>query len=144
MPFTVLIHAYFPKPTSVRVEILGGDPIAKVHHTISAGPAQDFVRRVTVKPYFPPGKRVKHQRGMPGFDVTSTVTINYLDGRVEERKYYSGYRPTPEVYWVSPNYTEELPPLPDHAKGVEDKSKDKAGSGSSGVGAPVASTDIGG
>jgi vancomycin resistance protein YoaR len=145
LPYTVLIHAFFPKPTSVRVEILGGDPVAKVHYSLSAGPAQDFVRRVTVKPYFPPGKRVKHQRGVPGFDVTSTVTINYLDGRVEEKKYYSGYRPTPEVYWVSPNYAEELPPLPEHAKGVEEKKKkEDSGSGHSGVGAPLASSDIGG
>jgi vancomycin resistance protein YoaR len=150
LPYTILIHAFFPKPTAVRIEILGGDPVAKVHYSLSAGPAQDFVRRVTVKPYFPPGKRVKHQRGMPGFDVTSTVTINYLDGRVEEKKYYSGYRPTPEVYWVSPNYAEELPPLPEHAKGMEEKKgkaakeKDEGGSGHGGVGAPLASSDIGG
>ncbi|MFO0757253.1 MAG: VanW family protein [Byssovorax sp.] len=148
LPYPVILHGYFPKPTAVRVEILGGDPIAKVTHAIEAGPALDFVRRITIKPYLPPGTRVKHQRGIPGFDVTSTVTINYLDGRVEEKKYYSGYRPTPEVYWVSPGYSEELPPLPAHAKGVEDKEKDKAsksgGSGQNGLSGQVASTDIGG
>ncbi|RLB57681.1 MAG: hypothetical protein DRI90_17705, partial [Deltaproteobacteria bacterium] len=55
-----------------------------------------------------------------GMDVHSFVTIIYKDGRVEKRKYYSGYRATPEVYWVAPSYDEdELPPLPAHAKGVE-------------------------
>jgi hypothetical protein len=36
------------------------------------------------------------------------------------RTYYSGYRPAPEIYWIAPGYdVAELPPLPEHAKGVE-------------------------
>ena len=39
---------------------------------------------------------------------------------MEEKNYFSGYRATPEVYWMSPDYDEnELPPLPAHAKGIE-------------------------
>ena len=53
-------------------------------------------------------------------DVHSYVKIFYEDGRVEEKTYFSGYRATPEVYWMSPDYDEdELPPLPAHAKGIE-------------------------
>ncbi|HZO11810.1 MAG TPA: hypothetical protein VFB62_01075, partial [Polyangiaceae bacterium] len=53
-------------------------------------------------------------------DVHSHVTIVFKDGRIEEKTYYSGYRATPEVYWVPPGYDEsELPPLPEHARGVE-------------------------
>jgi hypothetical protein len=50
------------------------------------------------------------------------VRIEYLDGRSEERHWFSGYRPAPEVFWVAPGYDEaDLPPLPDHAKGIEVK-----------------------
>jgi hypothetical protein len=42
---------------------------------------------------------------------------------VEEKHYFSGYRPSPEVFWVAPDYDESnLPPLPEHAKGVEGRS----------------------
>jgi vancomycin resistance protein YoaR len=120
LAFPVMIHAYFPEPTKVRVELLGGDPVAKVEYAYGVGGSYDFVRRITVKPHFPPGKRVHRQKGVRGFDVTSTARVTYLDGRVEERRWFSGYRPSPEVFWVSPDYDEAgLPPLPDHAKGVE-------------------------
>jgi vancomycin resistance protein YoaR len=120
MPYPVLIHAFSPKPTSIRVEILGGDPVAKVDYMYGVGATEDFVRRVQVKPNLPPGKRILHQKGIRGFDVTSVVKIHYFDGREEERRYYSQYRPAPEIYWVAPGYdVAELPPLPEHAKGVE-------------------------
>jgi vancomycin resistance protein YoaR len=120
LPYPIMIHAYLPKPTAVRVEILGGDPVAKVDYTYGVSHEEDFVRRVTVKSNLAPGKRIKHQKGIPGYQVFSTVKVTYNDGRATERKYYSGYRPAPEVFWVAPGYDSgELPPLPEHAKGVE-------------------------
>lgn len=123
LPFPVMIHAFLPKPTVVRVELLGGDPVATVEYTYGIGQTEDFMRRIYVKPHFPPGKSLRHQRGSRGLDVTSFVRVRYKDGRVDERHYYSGYRPAPEVFWVAPGFDlAELPPLPEHAKGVEDRS----------------------
>jgi vancomycin resistance protein YoaR len=120
LPFPVMIHTTFPLPTKVRVEILGGDPVAKVEYGYGVAERKDFVRRITVKEDLPSGKRIHRQKGVQGFRVFSTVRLSYFDGRVEERHYYSGYRPSPEVYWVAPDYDESnLPPLPEHAKGVE-------------------------
>lgn len=120
MSFPVMIHAYLSKPTAVRVEILGGDPVARVEYVYGVGSTEDFMRRVQVKPDLEPGRRLLHQKGIPGFDVTSVVRLNFFDGRKDERRYYSGYRPAPEIYWVAPGYdVAELPPLPEHAKGVE-------------------------
>lgn len=127
LPFPILIHAYLPKPTVVRVEILGGDPVATVDYRYGIGHTEDFVRRITVKPWLEPGKRIRHQKGSRGYDVMSTARILYFDGRVEERHWFSGYRPAPEVYWVAPGYDEsQLPPLPEHAKGVEGREETEA------------------
>lgn len=120
LPYAVMIHAYIPESGRVRVEILGGDPVAKVEYGYGVGQTYDFVRRITVKPYLAAGRRIHRQKGVPGFDVTSLVKVTYLDGRVEERRWFSGYRPSPEVFWVSSGYDEsQLPPLPQRAKGVE-------------------------
>ncbi len=121
LSFPVIVHAFFPKPNTVRVEILGGEPVAKVDYTYGVGATEDFMRRIVVKPGMEPGRRILHQKGIRGFDVTSLVKVNYASGRVEERRYFSGYRPVPEIYWIAPGYnTADLPPLPEHAKGVED------------------------
>jgi len=124
-PFAVMIHMFVPKPGVVRAEILGGDPVATVTYKYGVGGVEDFVRRITVKNNLPPGTRIRRQKGGRGYDVNSVVTITWRDGRVEERTFYSGYRPSPEVFWVAPGYDEgELPPLPDHAKGVEGRLAD--------------------
>jgi vancomycin resistance protein YoaR len=116
----VMIHTTFPKKGTVAVEILGGDPVADVTYAYGVARAEDFVRRITVKSYLKPGTRIRRQKGGRGYDVTSVVNIKWRDGRTEQRTYFTGYRPKPEVFWVSPGYDEnELPPLPDHAKGVE-------------------------
>ncbi|MEZ4301426.1 MAG: VanW family protein [Polyangiaceae bacterium] len=120
MSFPIMIHAYLPKPTVIRVELLGGEPVAQVSYAYGVGHVEDFVRRIKVVGYYPPGRVYRKQKGTRGMDVTSIVTVKYNDGRIEERKYYSGYRPAPEVLWVAPGYEEQdLPPLPEHAKGVE-------------------------
>ncbi|MBK8251926.1 MAG: VanW family protein [Polyangiaceae bacterium] len=116
----IMIHAYLPKPTVIRVELLGAEPVATVSYAYGVGHVEDFVRRIKVIGYYPPGRVYRKQKGTRGMDVTSIVTIRYNDGRVEERKYFSGYRPSPEVLWVAPGYSDQdLPPLPEHAKGVE-------------------------
>jgi vancomycin resistance protein YoaR len=120
LPFPIILHAFLPSPTTVRVEILGGDPVARVDYVYGVTGTEDFVRRIQVKDDLVPGQRVLHQKGIPGFDVNSLVRIHYYDGREEERHYYSGYRPAPEIYWVAPGYDPaSLPPLPERAKGVE-------------------------
>ncbi|UQA55304.1 VanW family protein [Polyangium aurulentum] len=120
LPYPVMIHVTFPAATKVRVEVLGGDPVAKVEYGYGVAERMDFVRRITVKEDLPPGKRIHRQKGVQGFNVFSTLRLTYNDGRVEERRYFSAYRPSPEVYWVAPDYDESnLPPLPEHAKGVE-------------------------
>jgi len=136
LSFPVMLHAYLPEPTKVRVEILGGDPVARVEYAYGISDSEDFVRRVTVKPNLPPGKRIKRQKGSRGYDVTSVVRVHYYDGREDVRHYFSGYRPAPEVFWVAPDYDlSELPPLPEHAKGIE---------GSAYVGASVVDASGGG
>lgn len=120
LSFPVMIHAHLPVPNKIRVEILGGEPIAKVSYAYGVGHVEDFVRRIKVIGYYPAGRVYRKQKGTRGMDVTSVVTIHYNDGRIDERRYFSGYRPSPEVLWVAPGYTEsDLPPLPEHAKGVE-------------------------
>ena len=122
MSFPIMIHAYLPKPTVIRVELLGGDPVAKVTYAYGVGHVEDFVRRIKVVGYYPAGRVYRKQKGTRGMDVTSVVTVTYNNGRIEERKYFSGYRPSPEVLWVAPGYSDtDLPPLPEHAKGVEDR-----------------------
>jgi vancomycin resistance protein YoaR len=120
LPFPILIHAFLPTPTSVRVELLGGDPVAKVEYVYAVNSTEDFFRRVEVRRDLGSGQRVLHQKGIMGFDVTSVVRLRYYDGRQDERHYFSGYRPAPEIYWIAPGYdVASLPPLPEHANGVE-------------------------
>lgn len=125
LPYTVMIHAHVPEDDQklhdkIRVEILGGHPVATVSYAYGIARSENFERRVTVKENLAPGKRIKRQKGSRGYDVTSVVNVLFTDGRVEQRNYYSGYRPAPEVFWVGPGYdTRELPPLPDHCDGVE-------------------------
>ncbi len=122
LPYPVMIHAWLPKPTAIRVELLGGDPVAKVTYAYGVGHVEDFARRIKVVGYYPAGRVYRKQKGTRGMDVTSVVTITYNDGRVQEHKYFSGYRPSPEVLWVAPGYTDgDLPPLPEHSKGLENR-----------------------
>ncbi|WP_437669970.1 VanW family protein [Sorangium sp. So ce131] len=122
LPFPIMIHAYLPSPTVIRVEILGGDPVAEVAHQIDAEHTDDFIRRIYVKSELSEGKVRRHQKGSCGYDVRSFVTVRYKDGRVGERSYTSEYKPAPEVFWVAPDYDPQaLPELPEHAKAVEER-----------------------
>lgn len=118
--FSIVIHAFEPEKGTLRVEILGGEAVADVKYQYGISRIEQYVRRITVKEWLKPGRSFRKQKGTRGMDVHSHVVINYLDGRVEKRQYYSGYRATPEVYWVAPDVSQdELPELPEHAKGVE-------------------------
>jgi vancomycin resistance protein YoaR len=119
-PFTVAIHAGVPEPGLLRIELLGGQEVDDVKYAYGVSRVEPFLRRITVRPFLKDGRVVRHQKGTRGMDVHSTVVIVYRGGRSETRTYYSGYRASPEVYWVAPDYDPNgLPPLPEHARGVE-------------------------
>jgi hypothetical protein len=116
----LIIHAFLPAPNKLRVEFLGRLAPGKVEHFYGVMHAHDFYRRVWTKPWIEAGKTVKRQRGIKGYDVVSTVKITYPDGHVDERRYFSWYRPVPEVFWVGPGANlAELPELPPQAERVE-------------------------
>jgi vancomycin resistance protein YoaR len=118
--FPVIVHAWMSEPGMLRVELLGGEAVDNVVYRYGVGGIENFVRRITRVRWLKEGKFYRKQKGTRGMHVHSYVTIHYKDGRKEERRYYSGYRPTPEVFYVADDYNEsELPPLPEHAKGIE-------------------------
>lgn len=119
-PFAVIVHSFTPKPGVLRVEVLGGESVDRVEYFYAVSRVEPYLRRITEKAFLQPGRAVRKQKGTRGMSVHSTLVIRYKDGRVERRNFFSGYRATPEVFWVAPNYDRaELPPLPEHAKGVE-------------------------
>jgi len=120
LPYPVLLHVYLPEAGLLRAEVLGGPPSAKVEYSYGIARSEPFVRRITVKPGLASGRMIRKQKGIKGYSVSSLVRLRYPDGRVVERWYHSEYRPTPEVFWVSPDYdVSKLPDLPEGASGVE-------------------------
>jgi vancomycin resistance protein YoaR len=118
--FPIVIHSFIPKPGLMKVELLGGKAVDEVKYRYGVARVEEFVRRIKVKPNFEPGRVKRKQRGTRGMEVFSWVTVRYLDGRVQKRQYYSGYKATPEIYWVAPDFNRsDLPELPKWAKGVE-------------------------
>jgi vancomycin resistance protein YoaR len=116
----VMIHASLPGEFLLRVELLGIDPPGKVEHTYAVTEKHDFVRRVRTKSELGADQHKRRQKGIAGYDVVSTVRIEYPDGRTGRRSYPSKYWPVPEVYWVGPSYdVSQLPELPEGASGVE-------------------------
>jgi len=126
----LIVHAFLPTPTTLRVELLGRDAPGKVEHFYQVKEKHEFVRRVVVEPGFEPNQSKRHQKGIRGYDVVSTVRTTYPNGERRFRTYNSTYYPVPEVYWVGagtdPN---SLPPLPDGAQGVEVGAADKGPAG---------------
>lgn len=116
----LIVHAFLPTPTQLRIELLGRDPPGRVSHTYGVMRSHDFYRRVWTKPWLSAGKRIRRQRGIRGYDVVSVVKIERPDGSVDARRYFSWYRPVPEVFWVGPGYDlTELPELPEGVERVE-------------------------
>jgi vancomycin resistance protein YoaR len=126
----LIVHAFLPTPTTLRIELLGRAAPGKVEHFYQVKEKHEFVRRVVVEPGFEPNQSKRHQKGSRGYDVVSTVRTTYPNGQRRFHTYTSTYYPVPEVYWVGagtdPN---SLPPLPEGAQGVEFGSADKGPSG---------------
>ncbi|MEI9940299.1 MAG: VanW family protein [Pseudomonadota bacterium] len=116
----LIVHAFLPTPTTLRIELLGREAPGKVEHFYQVKEKHEFVRRVVIEPGLEPNQSKRHQKGIWGYDVVSTVRTTYPNGERRFRSYTSRYYPVPEVYWVGagtdPN---TLPPLPEGAQGVE-------------------------
>jgi len=116
----LIVHAFLPTPTTLRVELLGRDAPGKVEHFYQVKEKHEFMRRVVVEPGFEPNQSKRHQKGSRGYDVVSTVRTTYPNGERRFRTYTSTYYPVPEVYWVGAGTDPStLPPLPEGAQGVE-------------------------
>jgi vancomycin resistance protein YoaR len=116
----LIVHAFLPTRTTLRIELLGRDAPGKVEHFFQVKEKHEFVRRVLVEPGFEPNRSERHQKGIWGYDVVSTVRTTYPNGQRTFRSYTSTYSPVPEVYWVGPGTDpSSLPPLPEGAQGVE-------------------------
>jgi vancomycin resistance protein YoaR len=115
----LLVHATFPEPYLLRVELLGREPSAKVEHAALVKNQEPFARRIWFKDDLAKGSFDKKQKGSPGMDVTSVLRIRHEGGKVERRTYPSKYYPVPEVFYAGPG-TElgRLPSLPDGATGL--------------------------
>ena len=116
----LIVHAFMPTATTLRVELLGRSAPGRVEHFYQVKEQHAFVRRLVVAPGFEAPHSERHQKGMPGYDVVSTVRTTFPDGRRRFRSYTSTYSPVPEVYWVAPGTDPaSLPALPEGAQGVE-------------------------
>jgi vancomycin resistance protein YoaR len=123
----LIIHAYTPTDRSLRVELLGREPPGKIEYSYGVSKRYDFYRRVTTKPFLEPGRRIKKQKGIFGYDVVSIIKVVHPDGTSLVKFYRSEYRPTPEVFWVGPGFdVATLPELPEGATRVEVDGKTEA------------------
>ena len=122
----LILHAFLPAKSRLRVELLGRDPPGKVEHVYAVTKSEDFFRRITTKPELEAGKQIRKQKGIRGYDIVSVVRVTHSDGSVEQHQYRSRYYPVPEVYWVGAGVAaDSLPELPKGASYVEvDGAKD--------------------
>jgi vancomycin resistance protein YoaR len=121
-PFSVplLLSASFPDRYRLRIEIVGMAARFHYEHKYSVAKRYDFYRRVLTKPSGVQGGFKRTQKGIPGYDVVSTVTGKNDAGELRTIRYRSKYWPVPEVYWVAPETDlSALPPLPEGATGIQ-------------------------
>ncbi|MSP26027.1 MAG: vancomycin resistance protein [Myxococcales bacterium] len=119
-PFAIAVHAFNPAPGSLRVELLGGERVKSVKYGYGISNIEPFLRRIVEKSFMTAGRTLRKQKGTRGMSVHSTVFVAYVDGTTARRQFYSGYRATPEIFWVAPGSDRAtLPPLPEHSRGVE-------------------------
>lgn len=119
-PFALVVHAHVPKPGTLEIVLLGGEPSVKVVYTYSSRPTGAPFRRITHKPYLPKGAVISRQKGKAGATVISYVKNVHPDGHAVERSYASEYRTVPEVFWVGSDADESaLPPPADDITHVE-------------------------
>ncbi len=113
---SVVVHAFLPVPTRLRVELLGTLAPGKIEHSYAVTKSEDFFRRIAERPELRPDQVKRQQRGSPGYDVVSTVRTRFLDGAERVRHYTSTYYPVPEIYWIGSQVdVASLPPLPERA-----------------------------
>jgi hypothetical protein len=123
-PVAIVVHAFLPVPTRIRVEMLGIVAPGKVEHTYAVTQSEDFFRRVARHPEFPADQVKRKQKGIPGYEVVSTVRTRYVDGSQRVRHYTSTYYPVPEIYWVGNDVDlASLPALPERATHTEIQSE---------------------
>jgi len=116
----LIVHAFLPTRTTIRIELLGRDAPGKVEHFYQVKEKHEFVRRVLVEPSLERNQSKRHQKGIWGYDVVSTVRTTYPNGERRFRSYTSTYYPVPEVYWVGAGTDPStLPPLPEGASTIE-------------------------
>jgi vancomycin resistance protein YoaR len=119
----LIVHAFLPTHGTLRIELLGREPVGKIEHFFQVKEKHEFMRRIVVEPGFEANHSERHQKGGWGYDVLSTVRTTYPDGQRSFHSYTSTYDPVPEVYWVGPGTDPSaLPPLPEGAQGVESAS----------------------
>jgi vancomycin resistance protein YoaR len=119
-PVPIVVHAFLPVPTRIRVEMLGATLPGKVEHSYAVTKSDDFFRRVDRHPELAPDQVKRRQKGIPGYAVLSTVRTRYLDGTQRVRHYHSTYYPVPEIYWIGADVDpESLPALPPRATHAE-------------------------
>ena len=124
-PVPIIVHAYLPVPTRIRIEMLGTVPPGKVEHTYTVTKSEDFFRRIARHNELGPAQVKRQQKGTPGYDVVSTVRTRYVDGSERVRHYGSTYYPVPEIYWVGRDVDlASLPALPERATHSEMQSAD--------------------
>jgi vancomycin resistance protein YoaR len=115
-PVPIIVHAFLPTKTRLRVEMLGTVTPGKIEHSYAVRKSEDFYRKVTRRPELSPDQVKRHQKGIPGYDVVSTVKTRYVDGSERVRRYSSTYYPVPEVYWIGASVDpDSLPALPERA-----------------------------
>lgn len=119
-PEPIMIHAFLPSRTRLRIELLGRDPPGRIEHSAVVIERHDFYRRVFEKADLSPGTFERKQKGGFGYDILSVVRTTLDDGTVQTRRYPSTYYPVPEVFWVGPGTEPSaLPELPEHATHTE-------------------------
>ena len=119
-PVSIIVHAFLPVPTRIRVEMLGVALPGKVEHSFTVRKSEDFFRRVDRHPELAADSVERHQKGIPGYEVVSTVKTRYVDGTERVRHYSSTYYPVPEIFWVGSLVDpKSLPPLPERASHTE-------------------------
>ena len=119
-PVPIIVHAFLPVPTRIRVEMLGTVAPGKVDHTYAVLKSEDFFRRIARHDELRPDQVKRHQKGIPGYNVVSTVRTRYVDGSERVRRYTSTYYPVPEIFWVGRDVdVETLPALPERATHTE-------------------------
>lgn len=116
----LIIRAFLPTPTTIRVELLGHEPPGRVEHTYQVVERYPYFRRIVERGEVASGNFERKQKGSYGYDVVSFVRTTDPNGSVVTRRYKSKYWPVPEVLWVGPGTDASLlPPLPEGSAGLE-------------------------